>query len=1253
MARKIFNELTLYGIAGIFLSLTAFGLYLYDRFETEGQLRDKVEARINKDFHEQVKKVEKDAPGVLIEFDEHRELFLDKDPASINLVFNRDSVLVGWNNSEHLPNYDVIQTLCRYPDHFHVEGKNRIYYLIRNEDDKHILISLIPLRIEYQVRNRFLPGKVFLGRYQNRPELRKHAGDVDVFLTQQEEGITVFDPDGNFVFSFVLRDMEIFKRFNRQLVLIFGFLGILFLLLSFRSWLRGKLSPALAKDIFLGMLIILRIVLIQFGLPNSYVETDFFSPMVLAVNTWTPSLGDLTLNVLLFFLICYYLARYYHRKISTFYSWTLSRPGLAWTLNGVMLFVSSLLVFSYFFVFEQITRNSQINIDFTNVFKLDFYSYVLFVNLGVILIGLLIVLIQLLRFNVHFVRHPNKKPNLLRLLASIVLLGVFAAGVGRLDPMVSGSIGLTLVFVVVILFRIRHNTRFRLDFPNFLLIMLLFSILTSVNVKEAINRNMIEEMQQIALRESDPHDLIVETLFDRVHKKIMKEAPQATNDEIGEDVGAYLQENYFQSEFKGYELRVFVYQDDSVRIDKDTTHKPYLPAGSGDLSLSDISGGGGEPTLADSLFLVPYFQNFYEYIYVGQFQVPFRAMGMLTVQVELYPTQVDVNRLYPKLLLDEKVGFSSLFIPGYDYAIYRNDLLFRKSSGHPFLLYYKGPKEIEVNQSINRVEKEDECYYYRFSRDKIIHVRTATMTFFEQTNIFSLIFYLYVIFFLILMLPWLVFNKLRNRGGIFDFTIRTKIQVFLLALSTLPLLFFLFFLSPYVKKRFIKDISLAMHNETKQVAELVRGDYQNFLSAQQAGVDLDANINQSLREIEKTIVHDINIFDKNGRLILSTRPNIYQLGLTSEYLNPEVFARFQKGKVSDMMLEDRIGNLDFISGYYPLMTDDKRIIGFLNIPYLTRQDLVTEQILGLLAFLMDIYFIVFLAIGFLAILVSNSITRPLNLLRQKLADTTLGRTNEPIHWDSSDEIGQIILSYNRMLKQLSESEKKLAATERDLAWKEMARQVAHEIKNPLTPMKLSIQHLVRAWKKDDPKKEKLFEKVTNTLLVQVDSLKNIANSFSEFAKMPEPIKSTFDLVTVVKEVTTLYSTDEKVQMNLDLLDGEFMIHSDRDQLSRSFNNLIKNGKEALENGEGALSVKMKRLPNGFAQVAIIDNGRGIPEDIRERIFTPKFSTKNSGMGLGLAIVKKIIEGSGGTIYFESKTGEGTTFYIELPEAETA
>ena len=475
MSRKFRNELALYGLAGILLSIAAFSLYLYDRFETEDQLREKVETRINKDFHDQVRKVEKEAPGVLKEFDEHRELFLDKDPSSINLVFNRDSVLVGWNNSEHLPNYDVIKTLCRYPDHFHVESKNRIYYLIRSEDAKHILISLIPLHIEYQVRNQFLPGKVFLGRYENQPELRRRASDVEVFLTRQEEGITIYDLDGNFVFSFILSDLEIFRRFNRQVVLILGFLGIVFLLLSLRAWLQKRLTAALAKDIFLGLLIILRIVLIQFGLPNSYVDTEFFSPMLLAVNTWTPSLGDLTLNVILFFLICYYLARYYHRKISTFYSWALKRPPLAWVLNAVMILVSALLILVYFFVFEEITRNSQINIDFTNVFKLDFYSYVLFVNMGVILIGLLIILIQMLRFSVHFIRHPQKRLNLFRGLVSFIILAAVSALVAGFEWVLTLSVALSLMFVVVILFRIRNNMRFRLDFPNFLLIMLLFS----------------------------------------------------------------------------------------------------------------------------------------------------------------------------------------------------------------------------------------------------------------------------------------------------------------------------------------------------------------------------------------------------------------------------------------------------------------------------------------------------------------------------------------------------------------------------------------------------------------------------------------------------------------------------------------------------------------------------------------------------------------------------------------------------------
>ncbi|MCB0854409.1 MAG: GHKL domain-containing protein, partial [Bacteroidetes bacterium] len=206
-----------------------------------------------------------------------------------------------------------------------------------------------------------------------------------------------------------------------------------------------------------------------------------------------------------------------------------------------------------------------------------------------------------------------------------------------------------------------------------------------------------------------------------------------------------------------------------------------------------------------------------------------------------------------------------------------------------------------------------------------------------------------------------------------------------------------------------------------------------------------------------------------------------------------------------------------------------------------------------------------------------------------------------------------------------------------------------EIKNPLTPMKLSIQHLVRAWNENSPRLQNMFPKVMKTLLVQIDSMVRIANSFSEFAKMPEPVKSRVLVNEVLLEVVDLYTQSEETIWLIDVPEVEFWAFADRDQLSRSFNNIIKNGLQAIEDN-GIIHISM-RIMEGHCRIEIKDNGSGIPPEVQKKIFEPSFSTKTSGMGLGLAIVKRIIENTGGVISFESKEGKGTTFFIEIPSAD--
>jgi nitrogen fixation/metabolism regulation signal transduction histidine kinase len=261
----------------------------------------------------------------------------------------------------------------------------------------------------------------------------------------------------------------------------------------------------------------------------------------------------------------------------------------------------------------------------------------------------------------------------------------------------------------------------------------------------------------------------------------------------------------------------------------------------------------------------------------------------------------------------------------------------------------------------------------------------------------------------------------------------------------------------------------------------------------------------------------------------------------------------------------------------------------------------------------------------------------------------VGGTYEPIRYNSGDEIGDIIRSYNQMLVRLRESEESLAKTQRESAWKEMARQVAHEIKNPLTPMKLNIQHLIRAWNNRDENWDNLFSRVTKSLLSQIESLSEIAGAFSSFASMPKPTLRRLDLGEIIQNTVALYEQVTEAEMTVDLPNQAIPILADEDQLSRALQNLVKNALQSIENSPGF--VKIIVLPqDSTVEVRVQDSGSGIPEEIQSKVFQPNFSTKTSGMGLGLAMVKRTVESVGGSIRFETQEGIGTTFILEFPLA---
>jgi len=257
------------------------------------------------------------------------------------------------------------------------------------------------------------------------------------------------------------------------------------------------------------------------------------------------------------------------------------------------------------------------------------------------------------------------------------------------------------------------------------------------------------------------------------------------------------------------------------------------------------------------------------------------------------------------------------------------------------------------------------------------------------------------------------------------------------------------------------------------------------------------------------------------------------------------------------------------------------------------------------------------------------------------------KTDEKIEWNKQDEIGGLVNEYNRMVDELAASAELLAKSERESAWRQMAQQVAHEIKNPLTPMKLSVQYLQKAWNEKTPDWDDRLNRFTQTIIEQIDSLSVIASEFSNFANMPRSHIAKEDMIEIINNSIELFNNTTKINFTLES-QQPCMVIVDREQMLRVYNNLIKNSIQAIPNpDEGAIKIAINKN-NAEYLIRFSDNGIGIPEDQKGKVFYPNFTTKSSGMGLGLAMVKSIIENAGGSISFESEPGKGTSFYISLP-----
>jgi signal transduction histidine kinase len=407
-------------------------------------------------------------------------------------------------------------------------------------------------------------------------------------------------------------------------------------------------------------------------------------------------------------------------------------------------------------------------------------------------------------------------------------------------------------------------------------------------------------------------------------------------------------------------------------------------------------------------------------------------------------------------------------------------------------------------------------------------------------------------------------------------------------------------------------------------------------------------LSNRLIKLSNVFYSDINVYDKEGNLFATSRPEIFDRQLLGSKMNSSAWYEMNFLHNPKLIHKEQIGSMNYLSAYVPFVDGSSNVIAYLNLPYFTRQSEFIRELYSIIVAILNIYaFLTLLTIA-IAIIISNQISKPLELIMANLGKVDITKHNEPIKYEGNDELGQLVKEYNRMVFELAESADKLARSQRESAWREMAKQIAHEIKNPLTPIKLNLQHLIKAKREGVSDWDARFDKFSSTLIDQINALSLIATEFSDFAKMPVSNVSEVNVNLVLDEVVSLFAGYSNIKVNYSNSAGKVVVDADKEQLFRVFVNLMKNAIQSIDvKRRGEISINMA-LVKEKCLITIKDNGKGIPDELIYKMFSPNFTTKSGGMGLGLAIVKGIIESINGKVWFETEINVGTTFFVEIP-----
>jgi len=1093
------------------------------------------------------------------------------------------------------------------------------FYLMRETvvGEYHIY-GLHLIKHSYRYENKYLKTAFFKG--YNLP------GEYKIDMNSESADFPVFSAAGEYLFS--IHPEGTYLCTTRQLYFpgVLYFIGLLILLLYFRLEFLQSQAPFFIR--LMGMAIALFIVYwlhLIFHIPKVFFLLRFFSPSVFAMNSWLPSLGDFFMLAIFFLFWLYHFGT--HLDVKQLQKDSL----LPRRAIGVLLLLfsgSTYLLIQYYI--RELIFNSTISFSLNRIIEISAQSVLAIFSVGLLLLAVFHLTIKI----IDNIRDDFK---LTHLAVVALLIVTFLAGVQYISVQKIAAEALLLFFAATMLasfFSKNYLQKFTLSYLIiFVSAASFYSLVLFYTTTAAKQRDEQKLMAVTLVAERDP---AAEVFLTEIQNEIRRDSviPRLLIEEEG--LIDYIEQTYFSSYFNQYDVRFFVCSGaDSLFIEMEKQMAPCFDF------FEDMILAQGIQVRGTNFYFMDNMNG--RISYTGWLHYPHTSEARgISIFIELNSELLFEGIGFPELLIDKSMAKPENYRK-FNYAKYFGGELTDKHGDYNYNFYVHSyltsDNEFEYN-----VWDGMEHLIYHTRQDNYVIVSREIFTSVDYLISFP---YLFVFYFLSILLVLVISNRsIRRRSVKFD--LKFKIQAAIISIVFVSLL--------------VVAMGTILYN-VKEYKEKHRNDLNEKMISIAGEVDMRLEdveaitpqlidwLNREIAKLSNIFRTDINIYGTNGNIIASSRPEIFYRGLVSERMNATAFNEIFNNFQISYFQPEKISGLSYLSAYRPLINNTGEYLGVLNLPYFIKQDRYSQELSTIIVAFINLYVLLSLVSVIVAIFIANQITRPLVLIQENLRKIELGKRNEPIFYNRNDEIGSLVKEYNKKVEELAVSAELLARSERESAWREMAKQIAHEIKNPLTPMKLNIQHLQRTKGKGE-EYNKFIDRVTSTLIEQIDNLSNIATEFSNFAKIPTARNQVFKLAEQIQKVIDLFETHQRMTIRFHTNGLEYLqVNADRDQLSQAIINLVKNSIQSVpDDSEGLIEISLSRQDHK-AIIAVSDNGEGISDELKQKLFNPSFTTKSSGMGLGLAVVKNIAENFSGRVWFETEVGKGSTFYIEIPVYE--